>query len=63
MSQALDTAKNLVAGGKVLITAGAGGVGHVAIQIAKSRGLFVVATAGSKNQDFVKASAVKFENV
>eukprot|EP00877_Chromochloris_zofingiensis_P015014 jgi/Chrzof1/9767/Cz04g15020.t1 len=41
-------------GQRVLILAGAGGVGHIAVQLAKALGLFVVATAGTNNVDFVK---------
>jgi NADPH2:quinone reductase len=40
----------------VLIQAGAGGVGHVAIQLAKLKGARVITTVGSKDKaDFVKA--------
>ena len=35
---------------RVLIHAGAGGVGHLAIQIAKAKGAYVIATASSANQ-------------
>jgi NADPH:quinone reductase-like Zn-dependent oxidoreductase len=41
------------AGDRVLIHAGSGGVGHFAIQIAKSLGAKVVATSSGKNRDFV----------
>ena len=40
-------------GDKVLIQAGSGGVGHFAIQIAKSFGAYVNTTASAKNKDFV----------
>ncbi len=40
-------------GDKVLIQAGSGGVGHFAIQIAKSFGAYVIATASAKNKEFV----------
>jgi NADPH:quinone reductase-like Zn-dependent oxidoreductase len=40
-------------GDRVLIHAGSGGVGHFAIQIAKSLGAYVVATSSAKNRDFV----------
>jgi len=40
---------------KVLIHAGAGGVGNFAIQIAKSFGAYVVTTASGKNEEFVKS--------
>ncbi|GLV64341.1 oxidoreductase [Bacillus mycoides] len=40
---------------RVLIHAGAGGVGSFAIQIAKSFGAFVATTASSKNEEFLKS--------
>lgn len=40
-------------GDRVLIHAGSGGVGHFAIQIAKSMGAQVVTTSSAKNKDFV----------
>ncbi|MGI9552462.1 MAG: NADP-dependent oxidoreductase [Aurantibacter sp.] len=40
-------------GDRVLIHAGSGGVGHFAIQIAKSFGAYVVTTSSAKNKDFV----------
>ena len=42
------------AGDNILIQAGAGGVGHFAVQIAKIIGAHVIATASAKNIDFVK---------
>jgi NADPH:quinone reductase-like Zn-dependent oxidoreductase len=48
-----DTAK-LEKGQTVLIHAGAGGVGSMAIQLAKSRGAKVIATASKDNLDFLK---------
>ncbi|MBU2869574.1 NADP-dependent oxidoreductase [Colwellia sp. E2M01] len=41
---------NIQDGQRVLIHAGAGGVGHLAIQIAKAKGATVIATASTKNQ-------------
>jgi len=49
----VDTA-NLRAGQSVLIHGGSGGVGHLAIQIAKARGARVFATASTANQDFLR---------
>ena len=49
----IDTAK-LGSGQTVLIHGGSGGVGSFAIQIAKARGVKVIATASSANQDFLK---------
>lgn len=42
-------------GEHVLIHGGAGGVGHVAIQMAKLAGAYVSTTASLKNHDFVKS--------
>jgi NADPH:quinone reductase-like Zn-dependent oxidoreductase len=49
----IDTAK-LSAGQTVLIHGGSGGVGSMAIQIAKARGAKVLATASTANQDLLK---------
>jgi NADPH:quinone reductase-like Zn-dependent oxidoreductase len=49
----VDTA-NLRTGQTVLIHGGSGGVGHLAIQIAKARGAKVVATASTANQEFLR---------
>jgi NADPH:quinone reductase-like Zn-dependent oxidoreductase len=38
---------------KVLIHAAAGGVGHFAVQIAKSLGAFVIGTSSAKNKNFI----------
>ncbi len=40
-------------GDRVLIHAGSGGVGHFAIQIAKSLGAYVISTSSAKNKDFI----------
>jgi len=52
--QALVDTANLRAGQSVLIHGGSGGVGHLAIQIAKARGAKVFATASTANQDFLR---------
>jgi alcohol dehydrogenase len=52
--QALREVAELKAGQRVLIQAGAGGVGSLAIQIAKILGLEVTTTTSTKNVDFVK---------
>jgi NADPH:quinone reductase-like Zn-dependent oxidoreductase len=44
----------LVAGHKVLIHAAAGGVGHVAVQLAKWRGAQVIGTASARNERFLR---------
>lgn len=53
-AQALE-AGNLKSGSRVLVHAGAGGVGHIAVQLAKVHfKAYVVATAGPNNLKFVK---------
>src|SRR6476646_6926976 len=52
--QALVDAAKLSGGQTVLIHGGSGGVGHMAIQIAKARGARVIATASTANQDFMR---------
>jgi NADPH:quinone reductase-like Zn-dependent oxidoreductase len=52
--QAFETAR-LVAGQTVLIHGGAGGVGSVAVQIAKARGARVIATASAAHLEFVRS--------
>ncbi|PJR04101.1 NADP-dependent oxidoreductase [Avrilella dinanensis] len=51
--QALVTNANVQKGQKVLIHAASGGVGHIAVQIAKHLGAIVVGTSSAKNKDFV----------
>ncbi|EQC48469.1 oxidoreductase, zinc-binding dehydrogenase family protein [Bacteriovorax sp. BSW11_IV] len=53
--QSLTTNGQLKSGDHVLIHAGAGGVGHFAVQIAKSLGAHVVATGSSNNVDLIKS--------
>jgi NADPH:quinone reductase-like Zn-dependent oxidoreductase len=52
--QALFDYGNLLKGQRVLIQGGAGGVGHVAVQLAKNHGAYVITTARKNNHDFVK---------
>ncbi|KQY34563.1 MULTISPECIES: NADP-dependent oxidoreductase [Nocardia] len=52
--QALVDTADVRPGQRVLIHAGAGGVGHVAVQIAKARGAYVIATARADNHAFVR---------
>ncbi|MFI2752369.1 NADP-dependent oxidoreductase [Cellulomonas sp. P22] len=52
--QALVERGNVGPGNKVLIHAGAGGVGSIAIQLAKHLGATVATTASAKNADFVR---------
>lgn len=44
----------LTQGQRVLITGASGGVGSLAVQIAKSAGAYVIGTASGHNEDFVK---------
>lgn len=53
--QALIKIANIKTGQKILVHAGAGGVGHFAVQIAKTTGAYVIATSSSKNKDFILA--------
>jgi NADPH:quinone reductase-like Zn-dependent oxidoreductase len=52
--QALVNQGSLKPGQRVLIHAGSGGVGVMAIQIAKAFGAYVAATASTRNQDFLR---------
>lgn len=53
--QALVNAAHIKEGSKVLIHSGAGGIGSIAIQIAKAFGATVATTTSTKNIDFVKS--------
>jgi NADPH:quinone reductase-like Zn-dependent oxidoreductase len=50
----VDTAR-LRSGQRVLVHAAAGGVGHLAVQIAKSLGAYVIGTASAPKHDFVRS--------
>jgi NADPH:quinone reductase-like Zn-dependent oxidoreductase len=52
--QALVTHINLLAGQKVLIHGGAGGIGSIAIQLAKNIGAYVATTVSSSDIEYVK---------
>lgn len=52
--QALTEALEVTEGDRVLVHAGAGGVGHVAVQIAVALGAEVVATASPANHEFLR---------
>jgi len=56
--QGLFDAAELSAGQKVLIHAAAGGVGHIAVQLAKWKGAYVVGTASGRNEDFLHSIGV-----
>ncbi len=51
--QGLTDELSLGPGEQILITAGAGGLGHFAVQIARILGAFVVATASPEHHEFV----------
>jgi NADPH:quinone reductase-like Zn-dependent oxidoreductase len=53
--QALVDTARVSPGQRVLIHAAAGGVGHVAVQIAKARGAYVIGTASAANHDLVRS--------
>src|SRR4051812_10493329 len=53
--QALVETAEVRAGQRVLIHAAAGGVGHLAVQIAKSRGAYVIGTASAAKHDFLRS--------
>ncbi|MGF4046194.1 NADP-dependent oxidoreductase [Paenarthrobacter nitroguajacolicus] len=53
--QALVDTANVQPGQRVLIHAAAGGVGHLAVQIAKSRGAYVIGTASAAKHDFLRS--------
>jgi NADPH:quinone reductase-like Zn-dependent oxidoreductase len=70
--QALVDTADVQPGQRVLVHAGAGGVGHLAVQIAKARGAHVVATASAAKHalvtelgadEVVDYRAVRFEEV
>ncbi|MET8471400.1 NADP-dependent oxidoreductase [Streptomyces sp. NPDC006422] len=52
--QALVDIADVRPGQRVLVQAAAGGVGHVAVQIAKARGAYVIGTASAAKHDFVR---------
>lgn len=52
--QGIEQHINLQKGQKILIQGGAGGIGTIAIQIAKSAGAYVATTVSSKDVEYVK---------
>jgi NADPH:quinone reductase-like Zn-dependent oxidoreductase len=52
--QGLVDLAGVTAGDRVLVHGGGGGVGHVAIQIAKALGAHVITTAGGSKREFVE---------
>ena len=51
--QALAETADVLPGERVLILAAAGGVGHLAVQIAKARGAYVIGTARAAKHEFL----------
>ncbi|MCF4121121.1 zinc-binding dehydrogenase [Antribacter sp. KLBMP9083] len=56
--QALVDTADVQPGQRVFIHAAAGGVGHLAVQIAKSRGAYVIGTASAAKHDFLRSLGV-----
>lgn len=52
--QAIEDNIKLKSGQKILIHGGAGGIGHLAIQLAKAIGAYVATTVSSSDMDFVE---------
>jgi NADPH:quinone reductase-like Zn-dependent oxidoreductase len=53
--QALVDTAGIGEGSRVLINGAAGGVGHLAVQLANARGAYVIALASAANADFVRS--------
>lgn len=53
--QAIFDLAELANGQKILITGASGGVGSLAVQFAKAKGVYVIGTASGKNEEFVKS--------
>jgi len=64
--QAVEEHMNLTSGQKILIHGGAGGIGHMAIQLAKSIGGNVATTVSADDKEFVKGlgadEAIDYKN-
>jgi NADPH:quinone reductase-like Zn-dependent oxidoreductase len=52
--QAMFDLAHLSSGQSILITGASGGVGSMAVQLAKAKGAFVIGTASGKNEQFVR---------
>lgn len=52
--QAIEQNSNLQDGQKILIHGGAGGIGSIAIQLAKSKGAYVATTVSGSHKEFVR---------
>jgi NADPH:quinone reductase-like Zn-dependent oxidoreductase len=56
--QSFDAVGGIRPGNRVLIEAAAGGVGHIAVQIAKAAGATVIGTASAPRHDYLKSIGV-----
>lgn len=56
--QALIENADLQPGQRVLVHAAGGGVGHIAVQIAKARGAYVIGTASAAKHDFLRGLGI-----
>lgn len=56
--QTLVDYANIQPGQRVLVHAAAGGVGHIAVQIAKAHGAYVIGTASESKHDFLRSLGV-----
>ncbi|MHA6761957.1 NADP-dependent oxidoreductase [Streptacidiphilus sp. PAMC 29251] len=56
--QALVDTADVRPGQRVLVHAAAGGVGHLAVQIAKARGAYVIGTASAEKHDLLRSLGV-----
>ncbi|MEH2332752.1 NADP-dependent oxidoreductase [Nostoc sp.] len=52
--QALFDLAQISSGQRILIAGASGGVGSLAVQLAKSKGAYVIGTASGRNEDFVR---------
>lgn len=52
--QAIEDEMKIQKGQKILIHGGAGGIGSIAIQIAKAKGAYIATTVSTKDSEFVK---------
>ncbi len=52
--QAMFDLANLSSGQRILITGASGGVGSMAVQLAKAKGAYVIGTASGRNEQFVR---------
>ena len=56
--QAMFDVAKLASGQRLLVTSSSGGVGSLAVQLAKSKGAYVIAMASERNEDYVRSLGV-----